>query len=325
MALLVRNRQSMALRGMVSILCLPLLLAAATGARSQDLGHKVLGAVGIDAGAQPEPGLYVSDRLIRYDAQTLRDRNGDRIPLEGLDVEALANVLGAALVLKPQGAPYLSFAFGVPVAEISLSVDDPRVAVDRSGFGDLFVQPLKMGWRTPDLDVVTSYAFYAPTGSFEPRGGGGVGRGFWTHQLSLGAAVRGSRARRVRASALLSYDQNSRKRGIDIRRGNTVQVQGGAGMRVVGPVDAGVAGFALWQVTDDRGADVPEALRGARDRVFGLGPEVDVLIPALRMRLDLRAEWEFGVRSRPQGQVLVATLTFVPWRPVPRGARPAPR
>ncbi len=326
MVVLVRSRETVGLRGMVApLLSLFLLLAAATGARPQDLGHKVLGAVGIDAGTQAEPGFYVSDRLIRFTSDELRDRHGNTVPLEGLEIHALANVIGAALVLKPRGAPYLSFAFGIPVAEISLGVDDPRVNVDRSGFGDLFVQPLKMGWRTPDLDVVTSYALYAPTGRFEPRGGGGVGRGFWTHQLSLGAAVRGSRARRVRASALLSYDLNRRKRGIDIRRGNTVQVQGGAGMRVVGPVDVGLAGFALLQVTDDRGSDVPEALRGARDRTFGLGPEVDILIPALRMRLDLRSEWEFGVRSRPQGQILVATLTYVPWRPAPRGARPGPR
>jgi hypothetical protein len=165
--------------------------------------------------------------------------------------------------------------------------------------------------------VVTSYSVYAPTGRFEPQGGSGVGRGFWTHQLSLGAAVRGNPARRARVSALASYDLNGPKRKIDIQRGNTVQVQGGAGMRVHDLVDVGLAGFALWQVTDDRGADVPPALRGARGRVFGLGPEIGILIPALRMRLDLRSEWEFGARSRPQGRVLAAGLTAVAWRPAP--------
>jgi hypothetical protein len=319
MTALVRSRQAVGLRGMAfALLSLLFLPAVATTARAQDLGHKVLGAAGIDAGTQPAPGLYLSDRLIRFDARTLRDRHGGAVRLEGLDIDALANVIGASLVLKPRGAPYLSFAFGVPVAGVSVSVDDPRISVDRSGFGDLFVQPFKAGWRTPRLDVVTSYSVYAPTGRFEPRGGSGVGRGFWTHQLSLGAAVRGNPARRARVSALASYDLNGPKRKIDIQRGNTVQVQGGAGMRVHDLVDVGVAGFGLWQVTDDRGADVPAALRGARDRVFGLGPEIGILVPALRMRLDLRSEWEFGARSRPQGRVLVASLTAVAWRPVPR-------
>ena len=41
----------------------------------------------------------------------------------------------------------------------------------------------------------------------------------------------------------------------------------------------GLAGFGLWQVTPDKGADLPATLRGGRTRVFGLGPELDVTIP----------------------------------------------
>lgn len=323
MTLPVRNRQAVGRRKTASVLVILLILpVVAPAARAQDLGHKVLGGIGIDAGTQPEPGLYISDRLLRFDSHTLRDRRGKKVPLEGLDIDAVANVIGASLTLKPRGAPYLSFAFGIPMAEVSLNVDDPRINLDRSGFGDLFVQPLKVGWRRPNFDVVASYAFYAPTGRFEPRGGGGVGRGFWTNQLSIGGAIRGQPLRRARASALVSYDINGPKRKIDIQRGNTIQVQGGAGMRVIGPVDLGVAGFALWQVTDDRGSDIPPALRGARDRVFGLGPEIDILIPKLGMRLDLRSEWEFGARSRPQGRILVASLTALAWRPA--SARQSP-
>lgn len=291
-------------------------------ARAQDLGHKVLGAVGIDAGVQAEPGLYLALRLLRFAAERLRDRHGRLVPVRGLDIDATAGVFGAALTLKPPGVPYLSGAVGLPLARISVNADDPRASVDRFGFGDIFVQPLRVGWRTPHVDAGASYAFYAPTGRFEPRGGGGVGRGFWAHQFSLGVAVRGDLRRRMRASVLLSYDLNRPKRGIDIKRGNTFQIQGGAGVRVLDWLDAGLAGFALWQVTDDSGADVPPVLRGARDRVFGLGPEVDILIPALRSRIDLRAEWDFGVRSRPQGRILVASLTYAAWRPVRAPVRP---
>lgn len=284
-------------------------------ARAQDLGHKLLGAVGIDAGVEPEPGLYLGDRIVLYDASRLRDRNGAVVPIEGLDIGVIANSVGASLTVHPRGAPYLSFAFSVPWAGITLNSVDPLAAVDRFGFGDMFVQPLKLGWRFRCADLVASYELYAPTGHFEPRGSSGVGRGFWSHQLSLGGAVVASRRWSARASALLSYDINLRKRGIDLRRGNTLQIQGGAGMRPLRGMDAGVAFFALWQVTDDGGTDLPIALRGLRERVYGLGPEVDLMIPALRMRIGLRAEWDLGVRSRPQGRTLVASLAYVPWRP----------
>lgn len=64
-----------------------------------------------------------------------------------------------------------------------------------------------------------------------------------------------------RVSALASYDVNSRKRGIDITRGNTLQVQGGGGFPVAKVLTMGLAGYALWQVTDDRGTALPQVVR----------------------------------------------------------------
>ncbi len=69
-----------------------------------------------------------------------------------------------------------------------------------------------------------------------------------------------------------------------------------------------MAGYALWQVRDDRGAGVPRALRGARTRVFGLGPEVNVLIPPLKTRVDVRYEWDLGARTRPSGRIMVISV-----------------
>ncbi|MBX6366322.1 MAG: transporter, partial [Gemmatimonadetes bacterium] len=294
---------------------LGVLLAVAGGAASaqQQLGQKVLGAAGINAGIQADSGLYLIDRFLRYSADRLLDREGRRVPIEGLDVDARANAIGAALTLKPRGWPFVTVAAGVPLAKISLNSDDPRVSLDRQGLGDLIVQPLKLGWRWSGADAVAAYTFYAPTGRFEPRRGG-VGRGFWTHQFSLGGGVFRNRPRAWRASALASYDLNMRKRGIDIRRGNTIQVQGGAGVGVLRVALVGVAGYALWQVSDDRGTDVPPALRGLRTRVYALGPELNVVIPRLRLAGELRVEREFGVRARMQGQVLVAGITYQAWR-----------
>lgn len=280
----------------------------------QDIGHKILGGVGVDAGVQSESGLYIAGRVVRYGATELRDRNGAVVPVQGLDLDAWGGTLGVAFVTKSIGryASYLSFAVSAPVARVSLSVDDPRVAIDRSGFGDVFVQPIKAGWRRAGFDVVSSYALYAPTGRFEPRGGSGVGRGFWTQEISLGGALflKGNRSRRM--SALASYDINSRKRGIDITRGNTLQVQGGAGLPIAKVITLGASGYALWQVTADRGADIPAVLRGQHDRVFGVGPELQLTLPKLGLRVESRIEFDLGVRSRPRGDVAVGGVTYRP-------------
>jgi hypothetical protein len=281
-------------------------------AQSQDLGHKILGGIGLDAGTEPDAGLYVGDRVLYYRADELDDRNGERIPVKGLDIKAASNVTGVSRTFKLDGTLYLSASIAVPIARLSLNADEPRASVDRFGFGDLFVEPARLGLRLPHFDVVTSYGFYAPTGQAQRSG---VGLRQWSHQVSAGGAVFFDDHRGWRLSALASYDLYQKKIGIDIRRGNTVQIQGGFGGPLFKLIDAGIAGYALWQVGDDSGSALPLVLRGARDHVIGLGPEIAIVLPAIRARLAVRHEWDFATRSRPKGQILVAGLSFVAWRP----------
>jgi len=279
-------------------------------AGAQELGNKVLGTLGLLAGSQPGSGLYVADRVLGYSANDLIDRNGHRIPI-GLDLDAVANAIGIQLTFKlPWRSAYLNASLGAPTAGVSLQTERPEVSIDRFGFGDLYVQPLKIGWKMSQIDIVAGYSFYAPTGHFSPRTRDGVGRGHWTHQFSLGSAVYIDHAKTWHISGLASYDLNRRKRGIDLTRGDTVQFQGGAG-KTLGIFDVGLAGYALWQVRDDRGNDLPESLRGARDRAFGLGPEIDITLAPARSRITLRYCHDVAVNARPLGQTLVIGLTIL--------------
>lgn len=277
-----------------------------------ELGHRVLGSVGLDAGTQPGEGVYAGDRFFDYSADRLRDRQGDLVSVKGLEINAYANVVGISGTIKPEGWPYLSAAFAVPVAWLSTKADLPPTDIARSGLGDIFVQPLMVGWRFPRLDTVASYSFYAPTGQLDRRG---LGQPQWTQQFSAGGTLFFDDERAFRLSALASYNLYHQKLGIDITRGDTVQLQGGIGGKLFQLLDFGVVGYALWQVADDRGTDVPLITRGALERVFGVGPEIGVTIPALRAKLTARYEWDLGAQSRPQGQVLVVSLSFLAWHP----------
>jgi hypothetical protein len=285
-------------------------LTWAVPAGGQELGNKVLGTLGLLAGSQPNSGFYVADRFLRYSANDLIDRNGHRIPV-GLDLDAVANAIGIQLTFKlPWRLTYMNASLGFPAAQVSLQTERPEVSIDRFGFGDLYVQPLEIGWKMSQIDIVAGYSFYAPTGRFAPRTRDGVGRGYWTHQFSLGSTVYLDRAKRWNISGLASYDLNRRARGIDLTRGDTVQFQGGAG-KTLGIVDFGLVGYALWQVRDDRGNDLPESVRGARDRAFGLGPEIDFTLARIRSRIVLRYCHDVAVNARPLGQVVVVGLTIM--------------
>jgi hypothetical protein len=293
---------------------LSVLLMLATGAASADgeLGQRVLGSVGLDAGSQPGEGVYAGDRFFYYSADQLRNRQGDRIAVKNLEIDAYANVIGVSGTFKPEGLPYLSAAFAAPVAWLSTKADIPSTDIARSGLGDIFIQPLMVGWRSPRFDTVASYSVYAPTGQLNRSG---LAQPQWTQQFSAGGTVFFDDERGLRVSALASYNLYHRKPGIDLTRGGTVQLQGGLGGRLFRVLDLGVVGYALWQVADDTGSDLPPALRGARERVYGVGPEIGVTIPMLRAKLTARYEWDIGARSRPEGQVLVVSLSFLGWPP----------
>jgi len=142
--------------------------------------------------------------------------------------------------------------------------------------------------------------------------------------LSAGGTISADRNRTSFLTALASYDLNLRKRDVDITRGDTLQVQGGAGLRLLnGVVEAGLAFHGLWQVRDDRGADLPGVLRGARDRAYGFGPDVAVLFETIQSQIRVRYEWDTGVRSRPQGNLLVVGLNVALQRPE-RSPSPGP-
>jgi hypothetical protein len=289
------------------------VLLIAGRADAQDLGHKTLGTVGLRAGTQTPTGIYLVDRLFLYTASEATDRNGNRIPIN-LQATAVVEAIGFSGSYElPRLHTYVNASFGVPVTRATLNTDDPRVSLDKLGLSDLYVQPLELGWRLRHLDLVTGYDFYIPTRSFTPGQGSGVSRAQFSHEFSLGGTIYFDATRTFYLTALISYELNQRKLGIDITRGDTIQLQGGAGIHQFRILDFGVVGYGLWQVRDDRGADLPPVLRGARDRAYSVGGEVGVTMPEVRSRLVFRYTHELASVSRTQGQLVLVELTFTPW------------
>jgi hypothetical protein len=276
-----------------------------------------MGSLGLFAGSQPDRGLYVLNQFVSYGADEVFDRAGHPIPV-GLDLHALSNPVGFQVTFKPsRHSMYINFSAAAPIAKVNLHINQPEASVDDFGFGDVYVQPLKVGWKMTQMDVVAGYSFYAPTGLYTARSSGSIGQGQWTHEFSLGGMVYFDRAKTWSVSALTSYDLNQHKEGIDITRGDTFQFQGGAGKTFRPPgktlraVNIGVAGYGLWQVRDDRGADLPTPLRGARDLALGLGPELASTFAPIRSQITVRYCGDVAVKARPLGHILVIQVTIL--------------
>jgi hypothetical protein len=293
------------------------LLLSTASAFAQDLGHRLPGLLGLDAARIPEPGLYLVNRLAIYEAEKLRDRNGNLVPTAPFNLLGRAMVFGGSYTTKISGnSMFLTMTAGGPIAQVKLDIENrPEIGVDRLGLGDFYIQPFRLGWRKRRFDLVTSYGIYVPTGRSPLAGGKGVSSGQITQEFSSGGSIY-FKDRSHFLTALASYQLYTRQRGIDITRGDSLQIQGGIGTRLFRElVETGIAGYALWQVRDDRGTELPPALTGARDRVYGVGPEGAMLIKALQAQVRVRYEWDFGVRARPQGHIFVAAINFLVRRP----------
>jgi hypothetical protein len=279
-------------------------------ARAQSLGRRVPGTLGIHAGDQPGAGLYVAGQFVRYASSVAVDRDGNASPI---DLDAVAGAFGVAASFQlPDGGPYLGAAIGLPAGHVSLETDS-QARIDRGGTGDLYIQALRLGAKLPYADLSASYGVYFPTGRYDARGQDGFGNGQFTHELAAGGTLFFDAEHTVFVSAVGSVFLNGPKRTIDLTRGSTVQVQGGIGVRLFHQLDLGVAGYALWQVTDDEGTALPPALRGAREQVYGIGPEIDVVIPEIGAQFTARYGHDFGVRSRPEGGLFFVGLAWRVW------------
>jgi len=80
--------------------------------------------------------------------------------------------------------------------------------------------------------------------------------------------------------------------------------------RVAGEVDAFIVdlvGYAQLQVNNDRGDGVTGGT-DARPSVFGIGPEVQVVLPK-GFFLSARYAKEFATENRPEGNAICFTVT----------------
>ena len=135
-----------------------------------------------------------------------------------------------------------------------------------SGLGDLFIQPVILGWTKGQIDLRAAYGIVAPTGRFEAGRDDNVGSGYWTHALSSGLTYQLSENRSSSVSAFAMYELHEKQETTDIRPGDTLTVDASwmrlSTRRPDRPIQFGAVGYAQWQTTDRRGPEPESRRRG---------------------------------------------------------------
>jgi hypothetical protein len=288
-----------------------LIACVSPALRAQYSGDQLLGIAGLQAGSLADPGIYVTLPLyFRYSNVSLYGPQGNQVLKNlsgGIDmfvVPAVEVVLPYKILGANYGAAYTEWVSNglVNVAAINFQRSTGY------GFGDIYVQPVILGWHTPHADITTGYSFFAPTGK------GSAGFHMWVNELDFGFTVFPDAAKNWNLSTMLYYDFNNRKNNADIKVGEIATVAGGLGRKFLkGAMNAGVAYGAQWKITHDSGADIPAILPVTDGRVFGVGPEISVPVFAKGLNIGLvsfRYLWLVGPKTALGGQTLSASFTF---------------
>ena len=312
------------LRMFVVVSGLTLLLAAP--AQAQLNGSHTLGDFGVQSGSQPQPGFYAALFYLRYDADTIKDADGNIVrPAPSapgsIEVAAVAPLAWYVSKAKILGANYGAMIV-LPLA--NASIEAPAFALGETvdtSVSDLLVRPLDLGWHSTRADVTAGFQLYAPTGRYERGGSDNIGKGMWAYEPFLGTTVYFDEQRTISLATTAYWEFHGNKKDTDVKVGQILTLQGGVGKSFLGGgLITGAAYYAQWKLTEDQLTDfelpgrTPIGVSGpGKHKVFAFGPDVTLPVASrakLYALVNIRYLWEAGAQLKTEGQTLVVNATF---------------
>jgi len=287
----------------------------------------------------PDPGITYVNMPFNYSVSQLNGPNGNKVPdITGtysfwVDENVLYYVpkhkfLGGYLM------PYinLNYASGELVADstgMNLSA-----AGGGSGFADMYVQPLKMGWHFGDrVDFTAGYGFFAPTGRFTQGASNNVGSGYWGNVITSGTTFYITKNKETTANLTTVWEIHGKRAAPIITPGQAFTDEWGLGQIIPMKKDLsrlfqlGFVGYDRWQASHSSGAlivgetPVPESAIPFYS-VHAMGVQCNFLLPAKNFAAFFKYLDEYRAIAGPQGRSIVFGFSWTLRIPKPEPAKP---
>lgn len=293
-------------------------LLFAASVQAQLRGSHLLGQVGLESATQGPPGLSLLVLpAYLYNTSEVKGDNGN-VLAQNFSLNSYAAAAGLAWVFdKKVLGGKLGGSFFLPFVTNKIQ---SNVVNQKSSFAftDSYLQPVQLGWHRERVDYMASFNLYIPTGSYTAGGSNNSGLGMWGYEFSAGSTVYLDKKKRWNFAALFSYELNSKKKGSDTRVGDLLSIEGGLGRtfykKAKGPIpviiNAGIAYYMQFKTTSDHIAVDSMVISGKNDHIYGLGPEGNIFIPAIKSLFGLRWIFETGAVDRFQGKTFIVTWVY---------------
>ena len=338
----------------IAIGCLILLLVGAPRARAQH-GDWLLGTDGLLSAQQAPEGIlyqnlwsyyHASGNFLSVNPVICRPRDKLCLGLNAnangsLDLFVDQNIFWLVTPYKILGANY-GFLVDVPFAIADASGDaaiEPSLSSDlgsvtlpslqrsagstKGSIGDIYFEPIDLGWHFPHFDAIAAGGFFAPIGPYNSHAKLNIGNGHWSGILGLGGIFYPDKERTWGLSIYSHYVLYASQIGRNYTLGDQIPFEWSAsktfklGDGILQEATVGAVGYAQWQISDNQinanpttpiGQSILNRLEGARSQVYAAGPSIQALTKF--GLFELRYYDEFGARATPSGQQLMFSVTL---------------
>lgn len=272
------------------------LMAGACFVQAQT--HYPNGAEGIKGSSLPPPGFYLRDYNYIYFASKFEAGPPNFDLLAYVQVPRLIWITGQKVL-----GGYYGMDIIIPFTYQNL--DFTGFHGSNFNVGDIFVEPITLSWHLKQFDYSFGYGFWAPTGAFRTSKPVSPGKGFWGQMLTGGVTYYPDKAKTWSFSALNRYEFNQERKSTRITPGQYWTLEWALAKSLSKTVDFGVVGYHQLQTTSMNGLNAPTQ----KDHVNGIGPEITIAIPKLRLNTSFRYLREVGANLRPEGNTVTIIFT----------------
>lgn len=286
----------------------------ASFAHAQNRGVYTLGLSAINSGVSAAPGLTYNNNFLFYARDEQVGGNGAVLATgqQAVLIDLNTILWASSQQIATLGSARFSCAATIPIANNSLSSSTQGAISAGGGFGDVYLQPVILGWQQDRAEVRGIVGVLAPTGKFNAGAKDNVGNGYWTPVIAAGQTFYVSADESTTISLFEMYEFHTTQSGTQIRPGETFDLDYSV-MRAFpfyaqSRLQVGVIGYGAWQTTAKTGPNITPAEEAQRYRVNGLGVGMSLLLPTQKVTLSLKYFDEFSNRWTYQGYSLQISL-----------------
>jgi hypothetical protein len=276
----------------------------------------IKGTAGLKSGSQAPSGVYfIAPLFYVYKTDEVKDRDGNHLPFAaGLTSQVYGGGVSVVTKRKLFGGFY-GFQVVAPVGANNRIQGTEIDANPGAGLTDSVITPINLGWHGKRADATVGYTIFAPTGRYSDGANDNTGLGMWGQELAAGTTVYLTESRQWHAATVATFDFQSKKRDSETKVGNVMNLEGGLGGDFLkGGLTAGLNYYASFKLTDDHIEGFPDILIRGKNKVFAVGPEVQLALArnnTLYGFLKVNYQWEVYARTTTQGSALTILATFL--------------